>query len=195
MGDVISFTKSQEDKISVYECIVGEEVKEEAVGGYFYRWYTLESALVETDHTARLSAEVENMIPTVSVASLAFVTLAEAGQIDDATAVEHAAQFGTWAQPVTYKAGAIRLYGGRLYRCIQAHTSQEGWEPPEAVSLWSEIADPSEEWPAWSQPIGAHDAYSAGDKVSHAGKKWTSALDSNVWEPGVYGWTETAEEV
>ena len=31
------------------------------------------------------------------------------------------------------------------------------------------------------------------DKVSHNGKYWTSDVDSNVWEPGVYGWTEYTE--
>lgn len=44
-----------------------------------------------------------------------------------------------------------------------------------------------------AQPIGAHDAYSAGAKVSHSEKKWTSDLDNNVWEPGVYGWTEVKD--
>ena len=65
--------------------------------------------------------------------------------------------------------------------------------PDAAASLWAEIADPSEEWPKWAQPIGAHDAYSAGAKVSHSEKKWTSDLDNNVWEPGVYGWTEVKD--
>ena len=26
-------------------------------------------------------------------------------------------------------------YGGKLYRCVQAHTSQTGWEPPNAAQL------------------------------------------------------------
>lgn len=60
----------------------------------------------------------------------------------------------------------------------------------KAASLWSVAADPAEEWPEWSQPVGAHDAYAAGDKVSHNDKKWKSTCDGNVWEPGVYGWTE-----
>ena len=81
----------------------------------------------------------------------------------------------------------------QLYRCVQAHTSQTGWEPPNAASLWSITSDPAEEWPEWSQPLGAHDAYAAGAKVSHNGKHWTSDLDGNVWEPGVYGWTEASE--
>lgn len=139
--------------------------------------------LAETDGGSELDA-------VTSTASIIFVTLSEAGQIDNTTVVEHAAQFGEWAYPVTYKVGAIRRYKDRLYRCVQAHTSQEDWTPVETQSLWAEIADPSEEWPEWSQPVGAHDAYAAGDKVSHNSKKWKSTCDGNVWEPGVYGWTE-----
>lgn len=51
--------------------------------------------------------------------------------------------------------------------------------------------EPSEpEYPAWVQPSGAHDAYSAGDRVAHGGKVWESTVDGNVWEPGVSGWME-----
>ena len=86
-----------------------------------------------------------------------------------------------------------RRYGDKAYRCRQAHTAQAGWEPDKAASLWSATSDPAEPWPEWSQPIGAHDAYSAGDHVSHNGKHWTSDTDNNVWEPGTYGWTEAEE--
>ena len=40
------------------------------------------------------------------------------------------------------------------------------------------------------QPTGAQDAYAKGAKVSHNGKHWISDVDNNVWEPGVYGWSE-----
>lgn len=125
---------------------------------------------------------------------IVFVTMAEAGSIDDVTAAEHADLFTPWAYPVNYSVGQIRRYtDGKLYRCLQAHTSQADWTPDAAVSLWVSISDPSEEWPEWSQPLGAHDAYPAGAKVSHNGKHWTSDIASNVWEPGVYGWTEVSE--
>ena len=75
---------------------------------------------------------------------------------------------------------------------IQAHTSQADWPPPAAPALWAVTSDPADEWPEWSQPLGAHDAYQKGDKVTHNGKHWVSGADGNVWEPGVYGW-ELAE--
>jgi hypothetical protein len=128
-----------------------------------------------------------------AVASITFVALAESGGLDEVTASEHAELFAEWAYPVAYTVGQLRRYNGTLYKCVQAHTSQADWTPDTAASLWSVAADPAEEWPAWSQPIGAHDAYAKGAKVSHNGKHWTSSVDSNVWEPGVYGWTEATE--
>ncbi len=121
------------------------------------------------------------------------MVLAESGGIDAVTASEHAELFAEWTYPVAYTVGQLRRHNGVLYKCVQAHTSQESWTPDVSASLWSVAADPAEEWPAWSQPIGAHDAYAEGDKVSHNGKHWTSDADSNVWEPGVYGWTEATE--
>ena len=140
--------------------------------------------------------EREKANPLTEIAratSIAFVLMAEAGQIDDTTATENVSQFASWAYPVAYAVGNIRQYNGELFRCVQAHTSQADWTPDATASLWKKIGDPTEEWPAWSQPIGAHDAYNSGDKVSQTGKHWTSNIDANVWEPGVYGWTEVTK--
>lgn len=128
-----------------------------------------------------------------AVNGIVFVTLAEAGSIDTVTAEEHVELFATWAYPADYKVGNLRRYNGRLYKCIGDHTSQADWAPDVAVSLWAPTSDPAEEWPEWSQPVGAHDSYNIGDKVTHNEKKWTSTCDGNVWEPGVYGWEEVTE--
>ena len=106
------------------------------------------------------------------------------------TAAEHADFFSPWAYPVSCTKGNIRRYNGALYQCLSDHNSQADWTPDAAPSLWVGISDPAEEWPKWSQLVGAHDAYSAGAKVSHNSKHWISTTDGNVWEPGVYGWTE-----
>ena len=98
------------------------------------------------------------------------------------------ALFEFWAVDTPYFVGDRRQYDGLLYRCVQAHTSQEGWEPPAVPALW--VRTSTEEWPEWIQPTGAQDAYNTGDKVSHNEKHWISDVDGNVWEPGVYGWSE-----
>lgn len=145
------------------------------------------------DDKTRIEELEEQVSAQSTVASITFVALAESGGLDEVTASEHAELFAEWAYPIAYTVGQLRRHNGTLYKCVQAHTSQADWTPDTAASLWSVAVDPAEEWPAWSQPVGAHDAYAKGDKVSHNGKHWTSNVDNNVWEPGVYGWTEYTE--
>lgn len=173
-----------------YRAVEVESIPDEVVPGY---WYYSGEFFTTPEKTAELEA-ARALKDAPIAAAVAFVVLAEAGQIDDVTATENASQFSPWAYPVKYESGNIRRHEGELYRCIQPHTSQEDWTPPAAVSLWVKVGDPSEEWPAWAQPIGAHDAYAAGAKAKHNEKKWISDVDGNVWEPGVYGWTEQKEE-
>lgn len=141
-----------------------------------------------TRENDRLRRELDD---TGQVTSISFVTLAESGQIDDVTAAEHTDTFATWEPDIAYAVGNIRKHEDNLYRCAQAHTSQTGWEPDKTPALWVKIGDPAEEWPEWSQPVGAHDAYMKGDKVSYNGAHWISGIDNNVWQPGVYGWEQS----
>ena len=142
-----------------------------------------EVQLIEKDTGAVLQSSSEAV-------GIAFVTMTERGDIDGVTAGEHAELFSPWAYPVAYTAGQIRERSGKLYKCLQAHTSQADWKPEDSPSLWVGTSNPAEEWPEWSQPVGSTDAYAKGAKVSHNGKHWTSDVDANVWEPGAYGWTE-----
>lgn len=110
----------------------------------------------------------------------------------DEVALSCPALFDEWQTGTAYTTGDIRKHNSKLYRCLQDHTSQDDWTPEAAVSLWVQIADPAIEWPDWVQPTGSTDAYAQGAKVTHNEKHWTSDVDNNVWEPGVYGWTEVA---
>ena len=118
------------------------------------------------------------------------ITLATS-YLDDEQAETVTNLFPLWETDTSYSVDDRRQYNELLYRCVQAHTSQVGWEPPTVPALW--VRTSTEEWPEWIQPQGAHDAYNAGDKCSHNGKHWISDVDGNVWEPGVYGWTEATE--
>lgn len=86
-----------------------------------------------------------------------------------------------------YEVGNIVSYGYVLYRCVQAHTSQQTWNPIDAVSLWAKVIRGDEPQP-WEQP-GSTNPYMKGDRVTHVGHTWVSDIDNNVWEPGVYGWS------
>lgn len=110
--------------------------------------------------------------------------------LDDEQAESVTILFPLWESGVDYIVGDRRRYNDLLYRCVQAHTSQADWTPPAVPALW--VRTSTEEWPEWIQPTGAHDAYNTGDKVSHNSKHWICDIDANVYEPGVYGWTEQA---
>jgi hypothetical protein len=98
--------------------------------------------------------------------------------------------FSVWKEGGAYQTGDRVRYSDTLYKCLQDHTAQADWKPSEAVSLWVRVDDPSIEFPAWIQPVGAQDAYPKGAKVSHLEKHWISDVDNNVWEPPTM-WTET----
>ena len=120
----------------------------------------------------RLRAKIENLATTMTdEEGLQFVDL-----------------FVNWATATDYALGDRVKYNEILYKCVQAHTSQDDWTPDITPALWVVVS--IEEWPEWVQPIGAQDAYMTGDKVTHNEVHWISTVDSNVWEPGVYGWEQ-----
>lgn len=108
--------------------------------------------------------------------------------LPDETALTGVELFPPWHNGKSYATGDRVQYEGTLYKCVQTHTAQANWQPSTTPSLWTAVS--LDEYPEWVQPTGAQDAYQTGDKVSHNGKRWTSDVDNNTWEPGVYGWTE-----
>ena len=180
VGEFVTIVREYDDCTITDRCRVVERYHtENGPDGVRYDFYVIGDHYRDTDRT--------------KATEIAFVVLAEGGSIDAVTAGEHRELFASWEAGVAYTVGQYRNSGEKLYRCVQAHTSQEGWEPENTPALWAVAADPAEEWPAWSQPLGAQDAYAKGAKVSHGGKRWTSDVDGNVWEPGAYGWTEAAD--
>ena len=129
------------------------------------------------------------MITTAEARKMRAEIEERAKELPDSTAFEVPYMFPAW-KIKDYQTGDRVQYNGLLYKCLQSHTAQADWTPDIAVSLWVRVDDPSIEWPDWVQPVGAQDAYPQGAKVSHNDKHWISDVDNNVWEPGVYGWTE-----
>ena len=108
-----------------------------------------------------------------------------------------------WRQPIdqydSYK--LTNPFTGQPDECVHAgktwrtKVDNNVWGPA-AGSLWDEIdaegnvvvPPPANEYPDWVQPTGGHDAYKIGDKVTFNGQRYTSKINGNVWQPGVYGW-------
>lgn len=115
-----------------------------------------------------------------------------AASLTDAEALTVPEMFRHWRPDEWMWQDERICYQDRLYRVIQAHGSQEGWEPDKTPALFTEIPRPGE-IPVWKQPTGAQDAYQTGDKVYYPdrqGDVWESIADNNVWQPGVYGWVK-----
>lgn len=113
-----------------------------------------------------------------------------AQSLPDTAALTAVALHPAWAENTAYTGGYKVQHKGHLYRCVQDHTSLTGWEPDKAAALWAKVLIPDATIiPQWEQPNSTN-PYMAGDKVAHNDKTWVSNIDSNVWEPGVYGWTE-----
>ena len=112
---------------------------------------------------------------------------------DDTVVLETPQLLPEWKAGIAYTTGKKIQYGGIVWKVLQDHTSQDGWEPGVAPSLFAEVLIPDPGViPEWKQPDSTN-PYMKGDKVTHNGKTWISTVDNNVWEPGVYGWTEENE--
>ena len=110
---------------------------------------------------------------------------------DAANAVE---LFPVWQTDTAYALNVRVRYGDKLYKCVQAHTSQAEWTPDATPALWTEVAKPGE-IPVWKQPTGAQDAYNKGDKVHYPTAEdpvYESRIDANVYSPEAYpaGWKQ-----
>jgi hypothetical protein len=98
-----------------------------------------EIAAVESQ--ARLAAIAERSRPmTEQEVSRMFIsqqinTLA----VDDNTALRMKGFYPAWTAGITYDPGFKVQYKGKLWRVVQAHTSQATWEPDSAASLWETI--------------------------------------------------------
>ena len=106
--------------------------------------------------------------------------------VDDSTALRMREFYPVWEAGHAYAIDDRVRHNGKLYKCVQAHTSQADWVPDATPALW--VAVSVDEWPEWVQPAGAHDAYHRGDKVSYHGKHYICTSDANIYAPDVYGW-------
>jgi hypothetical protein len=111
----------------------------------------------------------------------------------DEQALKASALYRKWKVGTAYQKDERVLYNDILYNTLTDHTSQAGWTPDAVPSLFAKVLIPDKNViPEWEQPESTN-PYGKGDKVTHNGKTWQSTIDSNVWEPGVYGWKEITE--
>lgn len=112
-----------------------------------------------------------------------------AASLTDEDALEAVNLFPNWSgESITYNKDDRVNYEGLLYKCLQAHTSQIGWTPTAAASLWAKVLIPNPNVvPEWEQPESTN-PYQIGDHVMFNGQEYECIISNNIWAPNVYGW-------
>jgi len=132
------------------------------------------------------------MTPQEKARQLRPMIVKASASLSDEDALSAVELFKPWASDTAYAVDERIRYGDKLFRCVQAHTSQADWTPDATPALWTEVA-PEGVIPVWRQPTGVQDAYAKGDKVRYPGEDgavYESLIDANVYSPEAYpaGW-------
>lgn len=126
-------------------------------------------AEAEEKHRPLSLGEVQEMMVRAQINSLS---------VDDNTALRMLAFYPEWASDTDYTAGYKVQRGGKLWRCVQAHTSQAGWEPENAASLWTEICETHDGTKYDPIPYSGNMALEAGKYYIQFGKTYLCNRDT-----------------
>lgn len=84
-----------------------------------------------------------------------------------------------WKPDMEYMAGYKVQYNNKLWRAIQTHTSQEGWEPSTATaSIWEEICESHAGTLEDPIPHNGNMALESGKYYSQDGKVYRCTRDT-----------------
>lgn len=84
-------------------------------------------------HRPFTEAEVNRMLIEAKINDLS---------VDDSTALRMQEFYPAWTVGNAYTVGFKCQHNGKLFKCLQAHTSADGWQPSTATaSLWTEICE------------------------------------------------------
>lgn len=98
--------------------------------------------------------------------------------VDDNTALRMTEFYPEWAADTEYTIGYNVQRNGKLWRCLQAHTSLAGWEPENAASLWTEICESHAGTLEDPIPYSGNMALESGKYYSQDGKVYRCTRDT-----------------
>ena len=181
-GLIVSFSGNENSETY----FAGDSVQDALT--YFNMYVKDNQIYIKTNEELALS---EAGISTVAEAEQLRQELNEIiSEMTDEEAIERPILFPNWKSGKEYTVNERVRYGGRIFKVLQNHTSQNDWTPSRAPSLFAEIltsetGEPQE----WQQPSSTN-PYLTGDKVIYNGQIYESLIDNNVWSPEGYpqGW-------
>lgn len=107
--------------------------------GKYIEMTTEEIAAMETEQRKYELAEKTRPFTAVEVNTMLITTQINTLSVDDNTALRMKSFYPEWAAGNAYAADFKVQRNGKLWRVVQAHTSQTGWEPENTASLWEQI--------------------------------------------------------
>ena len=100
-------------------------------------------------------------------------------EVDDSTALRMTEFYPEWTSGNAYTAAYKVRYGGKLWRCVQAHTAQSGWEPSTATaSLWEQICESHDGTLADPIPYSGNMALENGKYYTQGGVTYLCTRDT-----------------
>ena len=123
----------------------------------------------EEKHRPLSLAEVQEMMVRAQINTLA---------VDDATALRMVEFYPEWATGTAYPAGHKVQRSGKLWRCLQDHTSQDGWEPENAASLWEQICETHDGTKYDPIPYDGNMALESGKHYTQSGMTYLCSRDT-----------------
>lgn len=133
---------------------------------------TEEVSAMETAERSRplTMEEVSRMIITKQINGLT---------VDDNTALRMREFYPDWVTGVDYSTGYKVQHGSKLWRCVQAHTSQDSWAPSiDTASLWAEICETHAGTMADPIPYNGNMALESGKYYSQSGAVYLCTRDT-----------------
>ena len=111
-------------------------------GEYYRNMTEHEITIIQEAQAAFAAAERTRPLTAEEVTAMLIKQQINILNVDDNTALRMTTFYPEWAENIEYTTGYKAQRSGRLWRCLQAHTSQAGWEPSTATaSIWEEICE------------------------------------------------------
>lgn len=110
------------------------------VNGQYIEMTEEEISTLKTEATKNAVIEKRRPLTESEVSRMLITQQINTVSVDDSTALRMLDFYPEWAAGIEYAVGFKVQRNGKLWRVVQAHTSQAGWDPSTATaSLWEQI--------------------------------------------------------
>ena len=109
------------------------------INGQYIELTHEEIATMKAEQTKAALMEKSRPLTEAEVSRLFITQQINTLTVDDNTALRMVEFYPEWTSGFFYDVGYKVQRNGKLWRAVQAHTSQVTWEPENAASLWEQI--------------------------------------------------------